>query len=338
MRRTFLVATLLASGVAAAADSLPVTEVVLETVVREQVLDGVLEAVNRSTVSAQTSGRVVELPFDVDDYVEKGAVIVRLRDTEHTARLERAEAALREAQSQAATAQAEFQRISTVYAQGLVSRSALDQARSAADSAQARVGAAQASLTEAREQLEHTVVRAPYSGIVMQRHVELGETASPGQPLMTGLSLEQLRAVVDVPQQLIAALRTHEAAGIVLPDGSRLAADAVRIFPFADPDTHTFRVRADLPPGAHGLYPGMLVKVAFASGSETRLSVPTAAVVRRGEITAVYVHDADKRLRLRQIRAGTPVGDRVPVLAGLEAGEKVVENAAAAATSMAVAP
>jgi RND family efflux transporter MFP subunit len=334
MRRLpLLIAALLLAAPALAAELSTATAKV-EEVVEEQVFDGVVEAVNRSTVSAQTTGRITELPFDVDDYVEQGEVIVRFRNQEQKARLERARASLEEARARLSQAESEYERIRQVFEQDLVSRSEMDRARAEYESAQARVEGARAALEEAREQFEHTVVRAPYSGIVVERHVELGETATVGQPLMTGLSLEHLRVVVQVPQRHIGALREHESARVRLPGGGVLAAESLRIFPYAEEGTHTFRVRARLPEGQHGLYPGMLVKVAFVSGREQRLLVPGDAVVRRSEVTAVYVHGEDGRLRFRQVRAATPLDDgRVPVLSGLTAGEEVVTDPVAAAVA-----
>jgi len=319
----------------ATAAELPTAPAGLAMVDTEQVLDGVIEAVNRSTVSAQVSARVVELPFDVDDYVEQGRVIVRFRDTEQRAQLERARANLEEARARLAQAESEFERFRSLREKQLVSSSQMDQARAAYETARAREEAARAALAEAQEMLDHTVVRAPYSGIVVERHVELGETATAGQPLMTGLSLEHLRVVVEVPQQHIAALREHHAARVILPDGGSLDAAALRIFPYASERTHTFRVRVSLPEGRHGVYPGMLVKVAFVSGRREQLMVPAEAVVRRSEVTAVYVLDDDGRLRFRQVRVGAArADDRVPVLAGLKSGEVVVTDPVAAAVAL----
>lgn len=317
------------------AAGLPTVEARLVTVDAEQFLDGVVEAVHRSTVSAQVSARVIALPFDVDDFVEQGEVIVRFRDTEQKARVERARANLEEARAALAQARSQFERFRDLREKQLVSQSQMDQARADYESAQAREDAAQAALAEARETLDHTVVRAPYSGIVVERHVELGETATVGQPLMTGLSLEHLRAVVEVPQQQIGALREHQAARVILPDGRSLQAASLRIFPYASDQTHTFRVRVSLPEGRHGIYPGMLVKVAFVSDRRERLLVPAEAVVRRSEVTAVYVVDGDGKLHFRQVRAGTRLADgRIPVLAGLEAGETVVTDPVAAAVAL----
>ncbi len=148
---------------------------------------------------------------------------------------------------------------------------------------------------------------------------------------MTGLSLEQLRAVVDIPQQHIGPLRQHRKARVILPDGRSLAVSEMRIPPAADAGTHTFRVLVTLPEGDFGVFPGTLIKVAFVSGEQTRLLVPAAAVVQRGEVTGVYVLGDQDAVSFRYIRIGTAAADgRIPALAGLAAGERVALDPIAA--------
>jgi RND family efflux transporter MFP subunit len=298
----------------------------------ETAYDGVLEAVNQSTVSAQTSARVVELPFDVGDYVAKGEVIVRFTDTEQRARLVGAEASLAEAKARVAEAEQQYERIRNMYERKLVAKAEFDRATADLEAATARLEAAHAALDEAREGLEHTIIRAPYSGIVVERHIEIGETATVGRELMTGLSLEHLRAAVQIPQQHIGPLRKHRKARVILPDGESVEATELRIPPNADPDTHTFRVLVTLPQGNYNAFPGSLVKVAFVTGEQDSLLVPEQSVVRRGELTGVYVIGADKKIELRYVRIGTPAAQgQAPVLAGLISGETIATDPIAAA-------
>lgn len=323
-----LIALLTASGMPTvlAAAELPfqVTAAVRQKVVQEQAFDGVVEAVHQSTVSAQTSGRIAEIYFDVDDYVPKGSIILRFRNAEQQARLTQAQAALREAEARYREAQAEYERIKGVFERKLVAKSAMDKASAEFKSAQARLEGAKGRVAEAQEQMEHTVVRAPYSGIMVKRHVEIGEMANPGQPLVTGLSLEDLRVVVDVPQQFVESVRTNGKARVLLRDGVSVEVSKLTVFPYADNVTHTFRVRVNLAAGQQGIYPGMLVKVAFVTGETERLLVPSQAVVHRSEVTGVYVADREGRVTLRQVRAGKVYPDGLTeVLAGLQAGEQV---------------
>ncbi len=310
----------------------------LETVVlreaqvpREIAFDGVVEAVDQATVAAQTSGRVVELPFDVGDYVEKGAVIARFTGSEQRARTEASDAAVTEARARLAEAQLEFDRIKDVYERKLVAKARFDKAAADLESARARAEAAEAARAEAREGLGYTVIRAPYAGIVVARHVRVGEAVTVGRPIMTGLSLEHLRVIVEIPQRFIEPLRRHRRARVVLPDGRSIEAAQLRIPPGADATTHTFRVLVTLPPGGEAAVPGTLAKVAFVSGAESRLLVPARALVRRGEVTGAYVVDERGRVSLRYVSVGSPTADgSVPVLAGLAGGERVATDPVAA--------
>ncbi|MEA3275092.1 MAG: efflux RND transporter periplasmic adaptor subunit [Pseudomonadota bacterium] len=300
------------------------------TVPREYRLDGIVEAVHRTTVSAQTQGQVQEILFDVDDFVEKNAIVARLKDTEHRARVTQAAAELKSATAQHEQARDEHERVKGLHGKGLVSDSAMDAAIADLKGAQARFEAATAGLEQAQEQLKYTQIRAPYSGIVTHRHVELGEIAGPGQPVMSGISLEELRVIVDVPQSVIPAVREGKHVRVLLPDGTLMEAAKVTVFPFADLGSNTFKVRLDLPEGTKKLFPGMFVKTGFVTGEKRELVVPGAAVVYRSEVTGVYVLNGDDRWHFRQIRVGRALDGELVVLAGLDEGERVALDPIAA--------
>ncbi len=316
-------------GAAAPVAQLETVEVALRAAPRERVWDGVVEAVNQATVSAQTAGRVVELPFDVDDKVPAGAVIVRFTDVEQRSALRQVQAQLRAAQAAADEAEADYTRTQNIYERKLVARAQYDQAVARRDGARAALEAANAAVRAATQQLEYTVVRAPYAGVVTRRYVEVGESVRPGQLLISGIGLGAMRVNVVVPQSDVNAIRKYHTAAILLdPDATqRIDATDVTVFPYADPQTHSFQVRLALPEAGASLNPGTTVKVAFLVGTEPRLLVPTRAVVQRSELTAVYVLQPGGPV-LRQVRLGHRYGDQVEVHAGLHEGERVVANAA----------
>lgn len=295
----------------------------------ERRLDGTIEAVNQGTVAAQTSGRVAEIFYDVNDFVPAGAVIVRLRATEQRAGLLQAEAALREATAREQEAQTRYGRISDMYARKVVAKAMLDEATATRDAAVARLAAARAALESAKEGVAYTEIRAPYAGIVTKRHVEVGETVSPGTPIMSGLSLQYLRVAVDVPQSIVEQVRRIRRAAVYVDD-RRIEATRLTVFPEASPPSNTFRARVELPANAADLYPGMFVKVGFVIGESERLIVPIRALVERSEVTGVYVIDSGGRTSLRQIRTGHRFDDGVEVLAGLAAGERIALDPVAA--------
>lgn len=318
----------------APATTLATSPASFQTVPREYRLDGVLEAINRSTVSAQTQGQVDAILYDVDDFVTKGDVIARLRDTEQQARVAQAAAELKSVTATLDQARDEFARVEGLFKSKNVSASARDQAQADLKGAQARLEAAQAGLKQATELLDYTQIRAPYSGIVTHRHMEVGEIASPGQPVMSGVSLEELRVVVDVPQSVIPAVRERGQVNIYLPDGSVAKPGHITIFPFADLGSNTFKVRLDLSERVEGLFPGMFVKTGIVTGERRELTVPKAAVVYRSEVTGAYVLDEQGHIGLRQVRVGRQIGEAVTVLSGLGEGERVALDPIAAGAAL----
>ena len=318
-----------ASPVAAKAAALETVTLKAESTPLERQLDGTIEAVNQGTVAAQTAGRVEAIFYDVNDFVPADAVIVRLRATEQRAGLKQAEAALREATARENEAQTRYQRIADMYERKVVAKATLDEATAARDAAVARLAAARAGLESAREGVAYTEIRAPYAGIVTKRHVEVGETVAPGTPIMSGISLQFLRVVVDVPQSIIEQVRRIRKAAVYVGE-RRIAATRLTIFPQAASPSNTFRARLELPENATDLYPGMFVKVGFVTGEADRLLVPASALVERGEVTAVYVVDDTGHAALRQVRPGHRFDERIEVLAGLDGGERVALDPIAA--------
>lgn len=307
---------------------LATAEVAYDLQSREFRLDGVVEAIHKATVSAQTRGTIQAILVDVDDYVEKGAVIVELKAVSQKAQLKKAQAGEKEAISHLAKAQDEFDRIKDIYAKKVVSKAKMDEATHALTAAKARLDSARANLEEAREQLSYTQVTAPYSGIVTERHVEVGETVQPGAKLMTGVSLDKLRVNVDVPQKLINKIRVFGKAFVYTEaaiggEPVQVAVDKITVFPIADRASNTFKVRLDLPEGIAGLFPGMFVKASLVTGEKQVLQVPKQSIVYRSELTAVYVINEQGEINFRHVRLGRANNKTHIVLSGLTAGEKV---------------
>ncbi len=292
---------------------------------RERFFEGVIEAVKESTIAAQTSGRILRIHFDVNDRVEKGALLIELDDTQQKAQLEQAKAAVKGAEARLLAAEQDFARVSRLYKQGTVPKARFDQSKAELDAARAGLAQAKAALKQAEEQLSYTKVRAPYSGIVTARHVEVGELAAPGTPLMSGYSTEEMRAHVDLPQRYVPVIRKNRKAAVVLDLAGRVRREVSRmvIFPYSDPKTNTVTVRLYMTDKGKGLFPGMLIKGAFMVEKARVLAVPEKAVARRGELAGVY-RLKGKEIEFLQVRTGRPLGNGlVEVLAGLQEGDVV---------------
>jgi RND family efflux transporter MFP subunit len=323
--RHFLLLGLLFSPVAFAALPFQIGTVQFREVDQTYAAEGLVEAVNQSTVSAQISGRIVDLKFDVGDYVKQGQVIARIDESVVGQQVAGSQAQVAQARALLENAKAQYDRSKQLFAQKFISQAALDKATTDYRAAQAQAAASLAGAGEAAATRRFATLVAPYSGVVSARHVELGEMAMPGKPIMTGFDPKDLRVEVSVPQYKLPAVRELARATVEIPSiGRWVKATQVTILPAADVKTHASRVRLDLPADTHDVYPGMFARAHFAVGRAQKLLVPAQAVMRRSELTAVYVVDAKDKVQLRQIRVGEPAGEnQLEVLSGLMPGEKV---------------
>lgn len=311
------------------ASQIKVQVMALEKAPLERVVDGTIEAINQATVSAQTSGRITEIFYDVNDFVPAGALIMKLRATEQRAGMQQAQATVQQATSREQEARQQFARVEGLYKDKVATKAEYDTALANRDAAQAQLAAARAGLGAAQEGVAYTEVRAPYAGIVTKRLVQVGETVQPGTPLISGVSLQYLRVNVELPQSVVEKVRAIRKAAIYV-NGQRTEATSFTVFPEADATTHTFHARANLPANATDLHPGMFVKVGLVVGEAERLLIPATALVTRSEVTAVYVLTKSNAATLRHVRIGQSFGDRVEVLAGLSVGDSVVLDPVAA--------
>lgn len=319
----------------------PVAEVALRPVGEGFTFDGTLQAVKQSTLSAQASGRIVQMNVKAGDPVRAGQVLAVIDDratqagvAQARAGVAQAEAGIAQAEVELRDAQAHLQRTRDLKAQNFVAQAALDVAEArfrAAEAgvAQARAGATQARAGESQSALAQGFTRltAPYDGFVLHTHAEAGDLAAPGVPVMTVYASQPLRAVTHVPASRIALAQRAQRIEIELngAQGAQWVAPVRQTrLPAADPVSQTVEWRLDLSPehGAQAL-PGQQARVRFVAGDAIRLTIPESAVLRRGELTAVYVASPNG-FTLRAVRLGASHGEAgVEMLSGVKAGDRV---------------
>jgi RND family efflux transporter MFP subunit len=296
--------------------------------------DAVVEAVRQTVIAAQVPGVIVSLDVKPGDTVKAGQVLVRIDSHAAQQNSQASEASVRAARASLDVATKDFERQKQLFDKNYISQAALERAEAEYKSTQARVAAQLAQAGVANVQAGFHVVRAPYAGVVSEVPVSLGDMAMPGRALLTVYDPGAMRVTAAVPQAG-AAQGTVDNIRIELP--SLPAASQwqqptrVTALPAADPATHTVQLRLDLPATA-GLVPGMFARAWIASqtASDARVYVPAKVIVRRAELTALYVIDPNGRALLRQVRIGRTVGDRVEILSGLSAGERVALDPQAA--------
>lgn len=287
--------------------------------------EATVEAVRQSTVSAQVSGRITAVNFDVGDHVKAGQVIVRIDPSELSQAVAGSRAQVAQADAMLANARANYERQLQLFQQKFISQAALDKATAEYRAAQASAAAAKAGAGQTATVRSYTTLTAPFSGVVMARHVEVGEMAAPGKPLMTGFDPSDLRVVANIPQYKLAEIQKAGKVSVEIPSMNKwIEAKGITVLPSADSATHTVKVRIDLPENLSGVIPGIFARAYFSTGETRKLVIPYSAVLRRSEITGVYVVDSKGRASLRQIRIGEAgAKGNVEVLAGLNPGETI---------------
>lgn len=290
-------------------------------------LSGQIEAVDQGTVSAQTSGRISAITVDVNDVVPAGQLLIEITNTTQSASLDQARAAVKSAEARSLDAERQSARLAALLSRGSVSRRDYDIADTEAKAAASALKQAKAALVQAGENLGYTRIVSPYAGIVSAKHVSLGETVSPGQALLSGYAFEQMRITTSVPARYVDTLKPDTPINISFADQTQLTLTQHQLFQFADPASHTFTLRMNLPkqqtPHWHA---GNWVEVAIPVATTSTIRIPEQSVLRHSELSAVYLQSGQHFI-LRQIRIGQTQDGQIDVLSGLSAGDVIARDA-----------
>lgn len=295
--------------------------------------DGVVEAVRQTTLSAQVAGAVVALYVKAGDTVRAGQPLVQIDARSAQQQVAGSRAQVEAAQAALNVASKELERQKQLQQKQYISQAALDRAQAQWEAAQAQVKALQAQTQAAQAQSGFFVVVAPYSGVVSEVATVLGDMALPGRPLLTVYDPSAMRISAHVPQSVAEGLRASNGAVRYEVPGalpSPQTAPTVQVLPAVDAATHTVQVRIPLPQSVGALQPGLFARISLpgAGDAAARMVLPASVIVRRGEMTGVYVLDAQGQPRLRQVRLGRSNAQQVEILSGLRQDDKVVAQPA----------
>lgn len=301
--------------------------------------DGVLEAVRQTTIAAQVAGRITDLRARAGDTVKAGQVLARVDERVAAQQATASQAQVAAAEAQLEAARREYARSQRLFGKQYLSQAAMEQAEANFKATEAQVRATLAQAGVANTQTSLHTIQAPYAGVIAEVACELGDTAAPGKPLIRIYDPAALRVVATLPESYARSLAKGRPAKLEFP-GAPAALRwqtpvSLTLLPTADPGSHTLQVRLALQPNLAGLTPGMFARahLPVEAGPAGRLTVPARAVITRTELNAVYVVNKQNYAQLRQVRLGRVDGDRVEVLAGVAAGERVALDPVAAAQS-----
>jgi RND family efflux transporter MFP subunit len=302
---------------------------------------GTIHARETALVSAQVMGRIQQVLVREGDSVQTGQTLVVLDDAALRAAADQAQAALKAAQSQQSAAQSDarlaastLQRYKQLESQKSVSPQEMDEVSRRSEAAAARLDAVRsqtdamrAQESAARTMLSYTRLQAPFAGVVTARMADPGTLASPGVPLLQVDRVGSLQLQAAVDESLIATVHKGMKVQVAIDSASSttLPGTVAEILPAADPSSHSFMVKIDLP-ASSTLRAGMYGSVDLSNGTRQAILIPRSAVVMRGSLACAYVLDSGSIAQLRQLTLGASQANLVEVLSGISAGEKLIDT------------
>lgn len=293
------------------------------TQARYETATGTVKPVHEAAVAPKLLAKVIEMNVIAGQKVTQDQILVRLDDADLQARLKQVEAALANAQVQLDKATTDFGRAKQLKEKKAISQADYDAASSALKSAEASLEQATQAVRESEVMLDHATIRSPMSGTVIDKRVEVGDTVSPGQILLTLFDPTHMQMVASVRESLALTLKTGQTLPTRL-DALDLDCEATisELVPEADIASRSFTVKVTgpCPPGA---YSGMFGRLLLPLDDEEVLLVPASAVKRVGQLTMVdVVHD--NTVSRRNVRLGRTMDKNIEVLSGLAEGDVVV--------------
>lgn len=300
--------------------------------VQELTLPADVLSPRRVELSVEVPGLVEALLVDEGSQVDTGAPLLRLRALPKELEVRTRRAALARTQAATKLAAAKEQRIGRLRADNMASEDNYDMVNAELAQARAEVQAAQAQLDLARDQLERHVVRAPFDGVISDKHVEAGAWLSPGDAVFTLVEVDPVRIEAPLPQAWLGHVRAGTPARLRLGrEGAEpVPVEVTRVIGVGSRATRTFPLQIDLPNDTLGAAPGMAadLMIEIGSGEAAVLSVPADALVRRpdGSTLLWRVGEADGKPVAEPVpvQVGRNLGGRLEVSGPLAAGDRVV--------------
>ncbi len=296
---------------------------------------GTIQGTRRVPLATKMMGTVTQLAVEEGDRVRQGETLARIRSQNVEAQRAQVQARLRDARAARDNAEKQFNRIKALREKDSATEQEFDNAQTAYERAQAQVEALESRLAETEDMLTYATLEAPIDGYVVAKHSEEGALAAPGRPLLVVETLEDLKAVVQVPAEDVNRFAVGDSATVVIGAAGNVQRRGVvtQVNPSGNAVSRQFTVQVRLPridsgetSGATAIKSGMYAEVLHQTGTRSTLTVPREALIERGQLTGLYAI-SNGTARLRWVRTGPRQGRRVEVLSGLRPGEMYVVDA-----------
>jgi RND family efflux transporter MFP subunit len=290
-------------------------------------LPGSVEALRVSTVASEIAGLVVQFSAREGTSVQKGQPLAQLRRENLGLGLRAAEAQLQEDEARLKSAERTLERARDLFNSKDFSQKQLDDATFEFNAWQGRVQRLRAEIDRIKDDLERHTIRAPFNGVVVRKHTEVGEWVAQGGPVVEVQALDELEVGVDVPERYFSNIKpgTRTQVTVESLSGLQVQGRVSAIIPRADPQARTFRLKVRIPNPGGRVSVGMLAQISLPEGDPYRATVvPKDAVVAQGQQKYIYLVNGSNTVSAVPVQTGAGVGSWVEVQGQLRAGQKVI--------------
>lgn len=271
--------------------------------------------------------RITEVRVQVGDQVRKGQVLARIASDTVASELAEAQASVAELEASAAEAKANAARAKELKEKGFYSSQLNTQYQTAEHTALARLAAARARQQAAGLKMDKTGVVAPDDGVISARSATVGSLTQPGQELFRLIRGGRLEWRAEVPSADLGKVKAGIAATLTAPGGEVVKGAVRAVAPSVDPQTRSGLVYVDLP-ATSAVRAGMFARGEFQLAQSPALTLPQSALVLREGFAYVFRLEGADRVAQTKVELGRRLGERVEILAGLDAAARVVEAGA----------
>jgi RND family efflux transporter MFP subunit len=287
-----------------------------------------IESEQQAHIATKIMGNILAITVKEGDKVRKGQALIRLDDNELQSKLSQSEAKIAEAQAHFTNAQTILERFKTLQKESAATQKELDEMKQ-----------------ELLNMLDYTELRAPFSGIITQKHAQTGDLAKPGFPLLTIQNVDRMEVVASIPESDINTLKVGDSIAVMLAGSSmkgtlqQFRTVLKTVIPAANSMNHQFTVKAAVPATAlpyckPGMYARLSINTFVSNDSlqdtvnhyKSTITIPRSALIHRGQLTGVFILDNDQKAFLRWVQTGKKVGSMVEILSGLHGTETIITS------------
>lgn len=290
---------------------------------------GKIEAVQNANLSTRVMGHVTKTMAKVGEKVRKGQLLLSINSNDINAQKSQANASITEAKAAYDNAEKNYNRFKSLYQSNSISQKEMDNMTANFKMAKARLEAAKQRKSQINAQLFYTNITAPFSGVITGKYINKGDMASPGIPLISIENTTKFQVITAVPESEITHIKKNTKVNVIVKSSNQIIkGEITEISTSAKNTGGQYLVKIALNKTTEKLLSGMFTSVQFLVEKSTsnHLLIPTSALIKKGELTGVYVVGQNNIAILRWLRTGKTFGNKIEVLSGLNKEEQYITS------------